>query len=144
MFLEGIGYSPESTAVSDVQHYVEAEAGYCKPFFERHPHILENYLLNYIYRTLFPFGREASAHYTPQSIFGEYMLMLSQFALIKGLMIGMAGHYREEFGEDHVVKLVQSFSKAVEHNPNYLKEISRFMEERNLCNPEGMAALLKL
>jgi len=144
IFLEGIGYSPDSTAVSDAQHYVEAEAKYYRPFFERQLHILENYLLNYIYRTLFPFGREASAHYTPQSIFGEYMLMLSQFALIKGLMIGMAGHYREEFGEDHVVKLVQSFSKAVEHNPNSLKEISRFMEERNLCNPEGMAALLKL
>jgi lysine-N-methylase len=144
MFLEGIGYSPESTAVSDVQHYVEAEAGYCKPFFERHPHILENYLLNYIYRTLFPFGREASAHYTPQSIFGEYMLMLAQFALIRGLLIGVAGRTREEFGEDHVVKVVQSFSKAVEHNPNYLKEINRFMNDRGLGNPEGIAALLKL
>ena len=70
-FLEGIGYSPESTAGSDVQHYVEAEATYCRSFFERQPHILENYLLNYIYRTLFPFGREASAHHTPQGIFGE-------------------------------------------------------------------------
>jgi len=118
MVLEGIGYSPESTAVSDVQHYVEAEAGYCKPFFERHPHILENYLLNYIYRTLFPFGREASAHYTPQSIFGEYMLMLAQFALIRGLLIGVAGRTREE--------------------------INRFMNDRGLGNPEGIAALLKL
>lgn len=144
VFLEGIGYSPDSTSVSDVQHYVEAEARYCRPFFERQPHILENYLLNYSYRTLFPFGREASAHHTPQSIFSEYILMLAQFTLIKGLLIGMAGRYREEFGEDHVVKVVQSFSKAVEHNPNYLKEINRFMEDRNLCNPDGMAALLKL
>ncbi len=143
-FLEGIGYSPDSTAVSDAQHYVEAERRYCRPFFERHPHILENYLLNYIYRTLFPFGREASAHHTPQSIFGEYILMLAQFTLIRGLLIGMAGRYREKFCEDHVVRVVQSFSKAVEHNPNYLKEINRFMEDRNLCNPEGMAALLKL
>ncbi|WP_433974474.1 flagellin lysine-N-methylase [Tunturiibacter lichenicola] len=144
MFLEGIGYSPESTAGSDVQHYVEAEARYCRPFFERHPHILENYLLNYVYRTLFPFGREASAHYTPQSIFSEYMLMLAQFALIRGLLIGVAGRTREEFGEGHVVKVVQSFSKAVEHNPNYLKEINQFMEDRSLGNPEGVAALLKL
>jgi lysine-N-methylase len=144
MFLEGIGYSSDSTAESDVQHYVEAEARYCQPFFERQPHILENYLLNYIYRTLFPFGREASAHHTPQSIFGEYILMLAQFTLIRALLIGMAGRYREEFCEDHVIRVVQSFSKAVEHNPNYLKEISRFMEDRNLGNPQGVAALLKL
>jgi lysine-N-methylase len=143
-FLGGIGYSPESTAESDAQHYVAAEVAYGRPFFERHPHVLENYLLNYVYRTLFPFGREASAHHTPQSIFGEYILMVTQFVLIKGLLIGMAGRYREEFGEAHVVKLVQSFSKAVEHNPSYLKEINRFIEERKLGSPEGLIILLKL
>jgi lysine-N-methylase len=143
-FLGGIGYSPESTAASDAQHYVEAEARYGRPFFERHPHVLENYLLNYVYRTLFPFGREASAHHTPQNIFGEYILMVTQFVLINGLLIGMAGRYREEFGEAHVVKLVQSFSKAVEHNPSYLKEIIKFIEERKLGSPDGLIILLKL
>jgi lysine-N-methylase len=143
-FLGGIGYSPESTAASDAQRYVEAEARYCRPFFERHPHVLENYLLNYVYRTLFPFGREASAHHTQQSIFDEYILMLTQFVLIHGLLIGMAGCYREEFGEAHVVRLVQSFSKAVEHNPSYLKEINKFIEDRKLGTPEGLTTLLKL
>ncbi len=143
-FLGGIGYSPESTATSDAQHYVEAEARYSRPFFESHPHVLENYLLNYVYRTLFPFGREASAHHTPQSIFDEYILMVTQFVLINGLLIGMAGRYREEFGEAHVVKLVQSFSKAVEHNPSYLKEINKFVEDRKLGSPEGLIILLKL
>jgi len=142
-FLQGIGYSPESTAASDAQRYVEAEARYCRPFFERHPHVLENYLLNYVYRTLFPFGREASAHHTQQSIFGEYLLMLTQFVLIHGLLIGMAGRYREEFAEAQVVKLIQSFSKAVEHNPSYLKEINKFIDDRNLGNPRGIATLLK-
>jgi lysine-N-methylase len=143
-FLEGIGYAPDSTKESDAQHYVEAEARYGRPFFERHPHVLENYLLNYIYRTLFPFGREASAHHTRQSVFGECILMVTQFVLIKGLLIGMAGRYREEFGEAHVVKLVQSFSKAVEHNPSYLTEINKFIDERKLGNPEGLTILLKL
>jgi len=123
---------------------VEAEARCCRPFFERHPHVLENYLLNYVYRTLFPFGREASAHHTPQSVFGEYLLMVMQFVLINGLLIGMAGRYREEFGEAHVVKLVQSFSKAVEHNPSYLKEINKFIEDRKLGTLEGLVILLKL
>ena len=122
---------------------MEAEARYCAPFFAERPHILENYLLNYVYRTLFPFGREASAHITQQGIFGEYLLMVTQYTLVYGLLVGMAGHGREAFGEEHVVKLVQSFSKTVEHSPSYLKEINQLIESRGLGDPEGIATLLK-
>lgn len=142
-FLQGIGYSAGSTTASDALHYVEAEAKYCAPFFAAHPHVLENYLLNYVYRTLFPFGREASAHITPQGIFDEYMLMVTQYALVYGLLVGMAGHAREGFGEEHVVRLVQSFSKTVEHSPSYLKEINQLIASRGLGDPEGIAALLR-
>jgi lysine-N-methylase len=142
-FLQGIGYSAGSTSASDAHHYVEAETQYCEPFFATRPHILENYLLNYVYRTLFPFGREASAHVTPQGIFGEYMLMVTQYALVYGLLVGMAGYAREGFGEEHVVRLVQSFSKTVEHSPIYLKEINELIESRGLGDPQGIATLLK-
>ncbi|MBB5317147.1 flagellin lysine-N-methylase [Tunturibacter empetritectus] len=142
-FLQGIGYSAGSTAASDAFNYVEAESRYCAPFFAEHPHILENYLLNYVYRTLFPFGREASAHITPQGIFGEFLLMVTQYALVYGLLAGMAGHAREAFGEEHVVRLVQSFSRTVEHSPRYLKEINALIESRGLGDPQGIATLLK-
>ena len=142
-FLQGIGYSAGSTAASDAVNYVEAEVRYCAPFFAERSHILENYLLNYVYRTLFPFGREASAHITPQGIFGEFLLMVTQYALMYGLLVGMAGHARETFGEEHVVRLVQSFSKTVEHSPRYLKEINELIEGRGLGDPQGIATLLK-
>lgn len=142
-FIQGIGYSPESTPESDAQHYVKAEEDFCRPLLEQYPFIMENYLLNYVFRTLFPFGREASAHHTSRSILGEYMLMSTQYALIHGLLIGIAGRYQEDFDTDHVVKLIQSFSKAVEHNPTYLDEISAFVTNRNLDTAEGIAILLK-
>ncbi|MBB6145789.1 lysine-N-methylase [Silvibacterium bohemicum] len=142
-FAQGAGYTPNATPNEYAGHYVEAEAKYLRPFFEKHPFIMENYLLNYVFRTLFPFGREASAHFTPQSIFGEYILMAAQYAVINGLLIGMAGHYREAFGTDHLIKLVQSFSKAVEHNPSYLKEVGDFIRGRSLDNIQGLAILLK-
>jgi lysine-N-methylase len=143
MFIAGIGYSEESTLASDVQRYVDAEERFCRPFLDRHPFIMENYLVNYVFRTLFPFGREASAHFTPQGIFGEYLLMATQYCLLRGLLIGMAGGYQETFSTEHVVKLVQSFSKAVEHNPVYLKKIVEFVGSRKLDTPEGIAILLK-
>jgi lysine-N-methylase len=142
-FIQGIGYSPESTPACTAQYYVKAEEAFCQPFFEQHPFIMENYLLNYVFRTLFPFGRARSAHYTPQGILGEYMMMAVQYALINGLLIGMAGHYQGDFGTEHVVKLIQSFSKAVEHNPTYLSEVKEFVKSRNLCTPEGIVILLK-
>ena len=143
-FVKGVGYAPNLTAAEYAVHYVEAEARYSAPFFAAHPFILENYLLNYVFRTLFPFGRAASAHHTPQSIFNEFILMSVQYAVIRGLLIGMAGHYREAFGTEHVIKLVQSFSKAVEHSPSYLKKAGEFIRERNLDNNQGLATLLKI
>jgi lysine-N-methylase len=142
-FLAGIGYTQESTLGNDVQRYIEAREQYFEPFFAERPHILENYLLNYVFRTLFPFGREASAHYTPQTVFGEFVLLAGQFVMVRGLLIGMAGWYKEEFNEADVVKLVQSFSKAVEHSPPLLHEISESIRARGLRSVAGIAALVR-
>lgn len=142
-FVRGVGYAPHLTPVDYAQHYVDAERQFFRPFFDKYPYILENYLLNYIFRTLFPFGRAASAHFTPQNIFTEYMLLATQYAVVRGLLIGMAGQYRETLDTTHVIRLIQSFSKAVEHNPTFLRQISEFLHSRNLDNPQGMAILLK-
>lgn len=142
-FLQGIGYSRESTVANTTAGYVEAEERFLQPFLEQHPFMMENYLLNYVFRTLFPFGRESSAHHTPQSILAEYTMMATQYALIKGLLIGMAGHYQAAFNSEHVVRLVQSFSKAVEHNLTYLNEIKNTIRSQDLSTPEGILILLK-
>jgi len=141
-FQEGIGYSPESTPASDALHYAKAEEEFCRPFFAQYPFILENYLLNYVFRNLFPFGRETSAHHTQQGILCEYMLMMAQYVLVHGLLVGIAGRKREAFAEEDVIKLIQSFSKAVEHSPAFLKEVNEFIKGRNLGTVNGIALLL--
>ncbi|MFY9559815.1 MAG: hypothetical protein WAQ52_06245 [Terriglobales bacterium] len=60
------------------------------------------------------------------------------YAVVKDLLIGMAGHYQEAFAEEHVVKLVQSFAKAVEHCPKFMGGTNL-----NLASADGMALLLK-
>lgn len=141
-FLECIGYA-SATMESGLRRYVEAEEKFCRPFLERYPFIMENYLLHYVFRTLFPFGRKPSPHYTQQRIFDEYLLLIAQFALLRGMLIGMAGKYQEEFGTDHVVTLVQSVSKAVEHYPLYMQELTKFIRNQHLDSPEGIASLLR-
>jgi lysine-N-methylase len=142
-FVQGVGYSPQATAADYAWRYVEAEEKYLRPFLARYPFLLENYLLNYVYRTLFPFAPKPGVHHTQRSIFDEFLLLAAQYAVVYGLLAGMAGHYREEFGSDHVIQLVQSFSKAVEHNPTYLQQVLEFIRNGKLANTQGIAILLK-
>jgi lysine-N-methylase len=144
-FIEGIGSAPGSgsDSANDILRFQHAERTYFDPFFARFPHILENYLLNFMYQTLFPFGREGSPNFVRRSIFEEYILMTTQFGWITGLLIGIASCHKESFCEEHVVKTIQSIAREVEHAPAVLTAISNYMTSYNLDNIPGMGLLLK-
>lgn len=134
-FLRGIHYSAGASFESFVPFYEEAGARYYEPFMQQHPYILENYLLNYVFRTRFPYGVDPQGN--DNDPLTEYMVMCVPFATIKDLLIGTAGHYREAFGAAHVVKLVQSFAKAVEQSPKF-----RSTDYRSFGTADGLALLL--
>ncbi len=141
-FRQGLLYGPDSSLESLTPSYVEAYTRYYQPFMQDHPFILENYLTNYVFRTRFPFGESADSQGNlcdPQT---AYLMMCTHYAVIRGLLIGMAGRYREAFAAPHVVKLVQAFSKAFEHNPEFLMEIIASVKASDLGNVGGMALLL--
>jgi lysine-N-methylase len=142
-FVEGIGSSEGAKPNEDIERMLHAEKFYHRPFFEARPYIFENYLLNYMFRTLFPFGRARSADFTPRSIFDQYILMATQFAIINGLLIGIAGRFKEGFSEDHVVKTIQSFTRELDHDPMALDSMVEFMHKTNLGNLIGISILLK-
>ncbi len=135
-FLHGIRYQAASPIESCAPFFEEAHARYYQPFMQQHPYILENYLLNHVFRTRFPYGVDPQGKLNDPLT--EYLVMCVLYAVIKGLLIGMAGHYREAFAEAHVIKLVQSFAKAVEHSPQFLGA-----SNLGLANADGMALLLK-
>jgi lysine-N-methylase len=142
-FVEGIASSENSRSGDDVERFLQAEEDYHRPFFERYPFILENYLVNYIFQNLFPYGREGSADFTPRSMFDEYVQMTAQFAWVNALLIGVAGHYKGAFSEEHVVQTIQSFTRSVEHYPDVLQSITEYISSRRLDSLQGMAILLK-
>jgi lysine-N-methylase len=57
-FTMGIGNGPGATLESLAAQYSLAHDHFYEPFFHSHPHILENYLINTVIRSQFPFGRE--------------------------------------------------------------------------------------
>jgi lysine-N-methylase len=139
-FASGIGYQPGRTAVDLTQNYADAYDRFYQPWIAKYEFMLENYLLNYVFGHLFPFGPsgpEQGLH-----PYRESQLLCFLYGLIKGLLVGMAGHYRLSFSSEHVVKLIQSFSKSVEHNAGLLRRIETFFAAHGLNDTNGIAALL--
>ena len=142
-FTTGIGNGPGATLESLAGRSAQAHDRYYAPFFDRHPHILENYLVNTIIRCRFPFGAEGMQAAAPVSLARECALLTAQFALLKGLLIGVAGFHREAFSAAHVVHTVQAASKHFEHHPEFLSLAYELLVESRMDGARGMAILLR-
>ncbi len=110
---------------------------------ERHPHVLENYLIWSVLRRRFPFGDELLFPEETANPATEFSVMAIEFAMLKVLAVGMAAQYRENFGLDHLTKLVQSFSKAYEHNRAVRMAILEFVERNELSRTQNLAVMLR-
>jgi lysine-N-methylase len=131
------GGGTEPTAIAA---YEAAQTQFYRPLMEAHPFVLENYLTNYILQRGF-----LSANWEdgkPHNIRTEYFVMCTHLSVIRTMLIGISGHYREQFGTHHVIKLVQGFSKAAEHDPVFLEEVAKFISESGLNRPGQIATLL--
>jgi len=142
-FQTGIGNGPGATMESLTAHYALAHDQFFAPFFNRHPHILENYLINTIFRCQFPFGREGMRPGASPSPTREYVMLTAQFALMKGLLIGVSGCHREAFSSEHVVHTVQAASKHFEHHSEFLNDAYTLLAESQMDGVRGSAILLR-
>ncbi|MCU6792940.1 flagellin lysine-N-methylase [Paenibacillus sp. WQ 127069] len=135
-FLHGIQYNLDDSVEDIAERYDEAYTKYYLPFMENYEYILENYLVNYVYKNTFPLGMYSS-------VFDEYVLMVLHYGLIKMHLIGMSRFYKENFNLDLVITLIQSFAKTVEHNNQYIGHIMKLMEKNNYKSMAYMAILIK-
>lgn len=125
-----------------VEQFMRAEQEFYRPFVAERPFLLENYLLNFIFQTLFPYGRTGSANFDELSMYEAFIRMSTQFAWLRVFLVGIAGHYGEEFQERHVVRTVQSFVRTIEHYPDVIRAIDEYVRRCGLATMEGMALLL--
>jgi lysine-N-methylase len=142
-FTTGIGNGPGATLDSLTRQYTVAHDHSYEPFFRHHPHILENYLVNTIIRCQFPFGREGMEVGAEPRRTQEFAKLTAQFALIRGLLIGVAGFHGMAFSTAHVVSTVQSAAKHFEHHPGFLKLAYELLLESQMDGARGTAILLR-
>ena len=142
-FVEGIGTSGGEGLVKDVDRYRNAKRNYLDPYLSRFPFIAENYLLNYVYQHLFPFGRTGSNRFIAHSMFDEAVLLATQFSWLTTILTGVAGRYGPEFSHTQLITTVQSFTRAVEHAPQIQEDALAFVKDRDLDTLAGLAELLR-
>ena len=141
----GLGSAHPAGEAQLLDSFAEAYRGYLRPLLDRHPHLLENYLVNYVFRTNYPFGRPIDQPPSEDAVdaSNQHMRLCVQLGILQTMLTGMAAHYRETFDTAHVVKLVQSLAKTFEHSRSSLRQITTFVAERDLNNLRGIALLLK-
>lgn len=135
-FLHGVRYEAGAKKEEIGSRYAAAYETYYKPFMEQREYILENYLVNYIFKNLFPVQGE-------RHIFDNYVTLIVHYAMIKMLLIGLAGYHKENFGTEHVLKLIQSFAKVIEHNNVYIKRAFNLLKDNDMNTMPYMAILIK-
>ena len=143
LFMEGVGHTPEASLDSQAAKYAKAYAQFYEPFFRRHPRILENYLINVVLRDFFPFGQklfEPNAVLEPAAAFEKLAI---QFALIKGLLIGVAGARGRKFSSADVIRTVQTTFKYFEHNLEFLPRAQAMLAAKGLNDARGLTMLVR-
>ncbi|WP_424767737.1 flagellin lysine-N-methylase [Paenibacillus sp. sgz302251] len=131
--LDGIRFTGESLTEETLELYCQFNQSLFAPFMLQHGYILENFLVNYVFKNLFPSKRD---------MFEEYVLLVLHFSLIKLHLIGMMGYHKTSFSIDHVVKVIQSYSRTVEHAADELRRFLTYFNEKEYSNLETMSNLV--
>lgn len=113
--------------------HTEAHLSYYAPFFDQHAYILENYLVHYVFHSLFPFAR--------QTLLTQYQELICNYLAITTLLEGQAS-YHKGMTEELAVTTIQSYSRFAGHYTHFKETISRVIEEQGLDDMRQLFMLL--
>jgi lysine-N-methylase len=114
--------------------YKEGFNSYFEEFINNNSYIFENYLVNFMYKDLFPFSET-------DSVFDGYIMLLIRFSLIRFYLIGIF-LFNKDASIDNVVRFIQVFSKTIEHHKTYLADVLNNLKENEFDNMEFAKVLL--
>jgi lysine-N-methylase len=146
-FMDSMAWTADVSMPELGRRYAAAYAQYYEPFIGAHGHILENFLVSYVHRTLFPLGAQASTrglsiHRAAGTIRDQYLLMTAYFGIVQTLLVGVAAFHKEGFGTADAVQVIQSFTKAFEHSPTFPERALKKLSEKGVTSCTMLAILL--
>ncbi|MDR3566042.1 MAG: flagellin lysine-N-methylase [Negativicutes bacterium] len=105
------------------------------PFMKEYSYILENYLVNHAFQTLFPLKEQ-------QGFFDCYIRLLLLFSMLQTQLIGLADD-NKGLSVESAVQTIQLFSKLVEHRSNYIPKLASDLSKFTSVTIESLSVLLR-
>lgn len=134
--LQGIHYTGAALKEESVSLYKEGHQVY-DSFLSGSDYILENYIVNYLYRNFLPIISKLGVSM-------GIILLIADVALIRFHLFGMAAHHKSGLTYNHIIMLIQSFSRAVEHSPLHARNVIKYLKKHNSYDLAAMSVLLKI
>ncbi|OOM73949.1 flagellin lysine-N-methylase [Clostridium sp. BL-8] len=107
----------------------------CKEnIFRNYSYIFENYLVNHMFKELFPFSES-------DILINDYIMMLIRFSYIRFYIVGQY-LYKGTISIDDIIRFIQSLTKEIEHDKTYLSDILQYVKENELDNRRFATILL--
>ncbi|WP_316675294.1 flagellin lysine-N-methylase [uncultured Tolumonas sp.] len=142
-FEQGLYLTGDYLFQNSVVEYKNAYFKYYSPLMIEHDYVFENYIVNHMLKEIFPHVSHSNGLTANYSIYDKYILLVLQVAMTKSLLIGISGYYNEKFSIEHVVNVIQVFTKNISHNQIYLHQALEFIKAAKMDNIEGVMTLIK-
>lgn len=101
-YRKGISGIESSNQLNDVSEE------YCIQI-EQYEYILENYLVNEIFKGLLPFNKG-------EDLMQSFVEFYNKYRIVKAYTIGIALSSKSNIDEESIIRVIQAFSKDAEHN----------------------------
>lgn len=136
---EGLGVANEELPEQELcKNFTNARDLYYLPFFEAREHILENYMVNAVLATGFPF-----TYGSEKSIYDNYVKLAIEYSMIKFLLVGMAGYHKENFGQAVIIKAVASISRLFDHSRAFTDAVADIFKRNDRTDMRTICVLAK-
>ncbi|WP_313892551.1 flagellin lysine-N-methylase [Psychrobacillus sp.] len=132
--IKGLSLEDETPIEKIIENYKHANETYYSPFMQEHEYILENYMVNFVFKSLFPSDQS--------TMFESYTMLVINVILVKLHLIGMSAVHKG-LSTDLVIKLIQSYTKVFEHNAEYIANVRDSLKESGYSTMAHMAVLIK-
>ena len=142
-FLVVIGHSQERPAAEWAGRYHQAYVRCYERFSQANPHFMENYALNYLFRTRFPYADAPGQMQRTIDPLTSSLLLVLHYRLLHSLLIGAAARYGDTFSSAHAVRVVHAFGRTIEHHVKFMDALLEFARSPDLQQSDGLAVLLK-
>lgn len=109
---------------------------YFEKFINDNNYIFENYLVNFMYKNLFPFSET-------ESVFEGYIMLLIRYSFIRFYLVGIF-LFNKEASPNNVVRFIQVFSKTIEHHKTYLVDVLDYIKKNQYNNMKFAKKILFL